>query len=335
MVAAAMFFAAPSAFAVPAAKVKICHLPPGDPANFHTITASEKALPAHLAHGDLLGSCDENLETLCDDGDACTIDVVDGACSLDPSPPVNCDDGLLCTLDECNPATGCIYSPVVCNDGDECTADVCDPGTGECEFGNVDCGPDSFCDPITGCEFPCAGIICGPSDQCHGVGTCSVDENSQAVCDDPPLEDGTGCDDGDPQTSDDACDSGVCSGVPVPVDCSTPTPGRLCDTSDPNGTNFDGLWTQTGEGVTCVEQICPPNDACMPGPNGVSVCGELHCLNGFGGPLCESDPNLDCGTVNNCGFPHGECAGDGFGPAECVCFDGYTGDNCDVAPVCD
>ena len=38
-------------------KVLICHVPPGNPDNFHTITVSENALPAHLGHGDLPGGC--------------------------------------------------------------------------------------------------------------------------------------------------------------------------------------------------------------------------------------------------------------------------------------
>lgn len=39
-------------------KVAICHIPPGNPANAHTIIVSENAIPAHLAHGDALGVCD-------------------------------------------------------------------------------------------------------------------------------------------------------------------------------------------------------------------------------------------------------------------------------------
>ncbi len=38
-------------------KVTICHTPPGNPDNAHTILVSENAVPAHLAHGDSLGSC--------------------------------------------------------------------------------------------------------------------------------------------------------------------------------------------------------------------------------------------------------------------------------------
>ena len=38
-------------------KVVICHIPPGEPENAHTISVSPNAVPAHLAHGDTLGPC--------------------------------------------------------------------------------------------------------------------------------------------------------------------------------------------------------------------------------------------------------------------------------------
>jgi hypothetical protein len=40
--------------------VTICHIPPGNPSNAHTITISVNALPAHLAHGDYIGACAGN-----------------------------------------------------------------------------------------------------------------------------------------------------------------------------------------------------------------------------------------------------------------------------------
>jgi hypothetical protein len=40
------------------AKVDVCHIPPGNPENAHTITISENAVDAHLDHGDHLGACD-------------------------------------------------------------------------------------------------------------------------------------------------------------------------------------------------------------------------------------------------------------------------------------
>jgi|GEM_PF-3552764 hypothetical protein len=38
-------------------KVAICHIPPGNPGNAHTIVVGAAATNAHLAHGDLLGPC--------------------------------------------------------------------------------------------------------------------------------------------------------------------------------------------------------------------------------------------------------------------------------------
>jgi hypothetical protein len=54
------------------AKVQVCHIPPGNPANFHTITVSQNALQAHLDHGDLAGACSANCDILCTDDNSCT-----------------------------------------------------------------------------------------------------------------------------------------------------------------------------------------------------------------------------------------------------------------------
>lgn len=64
---------APNAYAS-ATKVSVCHRLPNKPEIFHTITAPERALVSHLAHGDIAGPCDAACATLCDDGNACTID---------------------------------------------------------------------------------------------------------------------------------------------------------------------------------------------------------------------------------------------------------------------
>lgn len=49
--------AAAAVHAASQGKVDICHIPPGNPANAHTINVSVNAVPAHLAHGDSLGAC--------------------------------------------------------------------------------------------------------------------------------------------------------------------------------------------------------------------------------------------------------------------------------------
>jgi len=42
----------------PEHRVTLCHFPPGNPANFHTITVGAAAVPAHLAHGDRFDACE-------------------------------------------------------------------------------------------------------------------------------------------------------------------------------------------------------------------------------------------------------------------------------------
>jgi len=38
-------------------KTTVCHIPPGNPANAHTICVGNAAVPAHLDHGDFVGTC--------------------------------------------------------------------------------------------------------------------------------------------------------------------------------------------------------------------------------------------------------------------------------------
>lgn len=56
-----------SAVMAQADKVDVCHIPPGNPENAHTITISENAVEAHLEHGDYLGACDPEVIIEIDD----------------------------------------------------------------------------------------------------------------------------------------------------------------------------------------------------------------------------------------------------------------------------
>lgn len=40
----------------------ICHIPPGNPAQKHTLRVGAPAVPAHLAHGDYEGECKDDEE---------------------------------------------------------------------------------------------------------------------------------------------------------------------------------------------------------------------------------------------------------------------------------
>jgi hypothetical protein len=43
-------------------RVTVCHIPPGNPANAHTIRVGQPAVKAHLKHGDTLGACEGTSE---------------------------------------------------------------------------------------------------------------------------------------------------------------------------------------------------------------------------------------------------------------------------------
>jgi hypothetical protein len=126
MVVVIMIFLGGSAIA--GEKVQLCHVPPGNPGNWHTITVNENAVQSHLAHGDLMGSCDDptNCAMRCDDGNPCTIDACDSSGECAPKQPVDCDDTRNCTADFCDTSSGCRY------------VEDCE-GFGECGFDTGEC----------------------------------------------------------------------------------------------------------------------------------------------------------------------------------------------------
>lgn len=169
-----------------AGKQEICHFPPGNPANFHTITVNDNAVATHLArHNDLLGSCLANCETICDDGNACTIDVEPNPgqciCAAEPRAQVDCSDGNQCTADSCDAVNGsCVNDPgplngTACDDDNSTT-------TGE-TCNNGACLPPCPCftladlqanNPVLECgsNFPAFPNLTGVIFQ-NGAGACS------------------------------------------------------------------------------------------------------------------------------------------------------------------
>jgi len=121
-VGAVVMLLASGAMAKPT-KVDVCHIPPGNPDNAHTISVGARAVPAHLAHGDTLGACD------------------DGPCTVECALGQICDDG------EC---VSCFSDVGDCCLGEECIEPgICFDGGGECFlcacFENCDvtpCGDD-------------------------------------------------------------------------------------------------------------------------------------------------------------------------------------------------
>ena len=69
LVVLALMVPALAAAAAPKEKVDVCHIPPGNEGNAHTLTINGNALKAHLAHGDTEGECPEERPGRVDDDD--------------------------------------------------------------------------------------------------------------------------------------------------------------------------------------------------------------------------------------------------------------------------
>lgn len=69
LVVLALMVPALAAAAGPKEKVEVCHIPPGNPGNAHTINVNGNALKAHLGHGDTEGECPEERPGRVDDDD--------------------------------------------------------------------------------------------------------------------------------------------------------------------------------------------------------------------------------------------------------------------------
>jgi hypothetical protein len=205
-----------SGLAAAGKKVSVCHVPPGNPANAHTILVSENAVSAHLAHADELGECGVGCRSdasLCDDGNACTSDSCDGSGEC-AHAPVDCDDGNGCTLDRCDETSGCFpvaNDGAACDDGNGCTsADACVGLT--CQGASIPgcCAADTDCDDRSTCtddacqDGSCsnAELDCGVTDKClagfcnateGGCSTASVSCDDADACTDDGCDPATGC----------------------------------------------------------------------------------------------------------------------------------------------
>ncbi|MCP3995896.1 MAG: hypothetical protein GY722_12655 [bacterium] len=320
-------------------RIQICHFPPANPDNFHTIRIRANKWSRHERHGDLLGSCQGSCEAICDDADPCTQDVDPDThqCICLPTPvPVSCDDGVSCTADSCDPVNGNCVSTNTCDDANPCTADVC--SSGECTFPPVsgcifppvadgepcdDLDPDTIGDmcisgTCTGEPDPCAGVTCEPLDECHVTGICT-----DGVCDDPIAVDGTPCTGG--TCVDGTCEIDLCLDVTcLPLDechvAGTCTDGVCDDPPAADGTPCTG--GTCGSGV-CVPDVDPnPEcdvcvDSCVGLPldsqwqscetcEGYVECGFAGTLvqkscptGGDGNPLVWDDGSKTCETTSS------------------------------------
>ncbi len=227
------------------------------------------------------GATDE--QSLCDDGNPCTIDACEaGVCSSKVTDGI-CDDGDLCT-DKDNCSTGSCQGEVkTCDDGQICTQDSCDPVNG-C----VNAPTIGACDD---------GDSCTADDACN-AGACTGKAKS--------------CDDGNACTVD-GCDSttGNCTVQPAPGPCDDGNPctaGDLCQPQKPGGELIcqAGPPTQCDDGNPCTKDNCDPQVGCLAtvdpsasvpcytgpaGTKGVGTCvgGQQNCLVSGGLGPCQGE----------------------------------------------
>ena len=151
--------------------------------------------------------------------------------------PTNCDDGNACTVDGCSVTTGCTHNGcaangIPCNDGNACTTND------HCANASSVAVPLSYGD-----NNPCTSDSCNPA------------TGPQYV----PVANGTSCDDGNPCTSTDSCQSGTCSAGP-PTNCND---GNQCTV---DGCNINTGCTHNGgaaNGDACNDgNPCTRNDHC-------------------------------------------------------------------------
>ena len=185
-------------------RVELCHIPPGDPENLHTITVGASAVGAHLAHGDYLGPCDAgdaDTDGVTDDADACLntpagepVDATGCSCSqLDADGDGLSDCGDACPTTpagELANATGCSCSQL---DGDADGVTDCDdvcpdtPVAAEVDSNGCELEPaDQDGDGVPDAQDACPDTPEGELVDTSGCGCSQLDGDSDGVpdCDD-------------------------------------------------------------------------------------------------------------------------------------------------------
>ncbi|HVU52271.1 MAG TPA: HYR domain-containing protein [Polyangia bacterium] len=192
------------------------------------------------------GACVGGAPIACAASDQChvagTCDPATGTCSSPAAPNgTACSDGNACTQTDSCQAGVCVGgSPVTCAPSDQChVAGACNPATGTCSSpaapNGTACSDGNACTLGDSCQAgTCVGstpVTCAPSDQCHVAGTCNP---TTGACSNPPVANGTACNDGNACTTSDVCAAGVCTGG-APLDCDDQNPCTVDSCSGAGG----------------------------------------------------------------------------------------------------
>jgi subtilisin-like proprotein convertase family protein len=274
----------------------------------------------------------------CSDGNPCTADSCDepsDSCLHDAaaSNGLACDDGAYCVVGESCQGGACGGGgPRDCADANPCTADVCNEAQDRCDhdgpaMNGASCSSGNYCVINESCaNGACAG---GAVRACDDLNPCTANNCNEALntCQNPPLGNGTPCEDGQFCTSGDTCQGGACqSGAsdpcladPCSSFCNEAT--NSCGGCAPAGTYCQGAaQAATCDGACNLTQlvICPYG--CNAARNECNECepSMVECR-GDAELLCNADhtcgPNglllsTTCCTTNQCTCDAAECLED-------------------------
>jgi RHS repeat-associated protein len=202
-----------------------------------------------------------------------------------------------------------------CAAQDQChVAGTCDPTTGACSnpaaANGTTCDDGNPCTLSDSCQSgTCVGtsqVVCVAIDQCHIAGAC---DPTNGTCSNPPVANGTSCNDGNACTQVDTCQSGSCMGS-KPVTCTATDQCHFAGTCDPTSGTCSN--PAAADGTTCDD-----NDACTQ----VDACSSGVC-SGSNPVICTASDQ--CHGPGVCSPATGRCSN----PAQA---DGTT---CDDANAC-
>jgi hypothetical protein len=295
-------------------------------------------------------------DSVCDDGNACTINVCfNGACVVKSNK--DCNDNDQCTTDTCTASTGdCVHAlinvPVVCDDGNPCTNDTCSSATG-CQHSDNNAATCSDGNACT--DDVCSGGVCvstpknctSLSNDCN-VGVCvngacqAQPSNGNGVCHNGLVScDATGkCDTaGHCVGNHDACGalSTACTACTNETGCYN---GRLC-TCQAGGVVLNGKCTQSTD--ECNANPCVALATCLdPTPDGTTT-GDVTCTcpsgyTGNGKTAGTGCTDIDeCNGQNPCGAGSAPGGCNGTSPPgsySCTCATGYRSIPTSTGPTC-
>ena len=310
-------------------KTCLCHIPPGNPDNAHTICVGNPAVPAHLAHGDTLGACaaDTSCEPVACGGTTGTTCQPDQFC-MRPEGTCAADAQGECTE---IPLTCPILSAPVCGcDGityfNACFAQTagvtllhagaCTPGPACGGEGGPTCPTGQFCKPPQGsCTAGAAGNCAPIPPSCSAIEApvCGCNGTTYAnAC----LADVAGV----AVDHEGACAANVlaCGGAapacPTGQFCNRPQ-GSGCDPAVPGVCEATPT---TCPGIT--EPVCGCNattfaNACLANVAGVQIDGPGACQPP---QACGGPSGTPCDAGEFCKKATGSCAVDAAGTCEVI-----------------